>query len=94
MGKRTLFLSSSSFIASDYSANSNSVIGSSQLGMVVDENYILKSSDVIQVSATLELDLEKSVRIEADGTVTLPLINKVKVADITVSEAQELITQL
>ena len=47
-------LSSSSFIASDYSANSNSVIGSSQLGMVVDENYILKSSDVIQVSVFLE----------------------------------------
>ena len=59
--------------------------------MVVDENYILKSSDVIQVSVFLEPDLEKSVRIEADGTVTLPLINKVKVADITVSEAQELI---
>jgi len=49
---------------------------------------------VIQVSIFLEPDLEKSVWIEADGTVTLPLIKKVKIADLTVSDAQELITQL
>ena len=49
---------------------------------------------MIQISIFLEPDLEKSVRIEADGTVTLPLIKKVKVADLTVSDAQELITQL
>ena len=74
----------------------NQVMGasSSDFGIVVDENYILKPSDVIQVSIFLEPDLEKSVRIEADGTVTLPLIKKVKVADLTVSDAQELITQL
>ena len=42
-------------------------------GIVVDENYILKPSDVIQVSIFLEPDLEKSVRIEADGTVTLAI---------------------
>lgn len=66
----------------------------SDFGIVVDENYILKPSDVIQISVYLEPDLEKSVRIEADGTVSLPLIKKVKIADLTVSEAQELITQL
>tara|TARA_B100000035_G_C21007136_1_gene557828 strand:- start:588 stop:1286 length:699 start_codon:yes stop_codon:yes gene_type:complete len=72
----------------------NGIIGSSDFGIVVDENYILKPSDVIQISVYLEPDLEKSVRIEADGTVSLPLIKKVKVAGLTVSEAQDLITQL
>ena len=75
----------------NYSNNSNS---SSDFGIVVDENYVLQPSDVIQVSIFLEPDLEKSVRIEADGTVTLPLIKKVKVAGLTVSDTQELITQL
>ena len=75
----------------NYSNNSNS---SSDFGIVVDENYVLQPSDVIQVSIFLEPDLEKSVRIEADGTVTLPLIKKVKVAGMTVSDTQELITQL
>ena len=84
------------FLSSDYSGNFKSINGgsSADFGIVVDENYILKPSDVIQVSIFLEPDLEKSVRIEADGTVTLPLIKKVKVADLTVSDAQELITQL
>ena len=85
-----------SFSSSDYSDNYNSNKGTSSLdfGMVVDENYILQPSDVIQVSIFLEPDLEKSARIEADGTVTLPLIKKVKLANLTVSDAQELITQL
>ena len=82
------------YSSSEYSGNFNSSNGASDFGIVVDENYILQASDVIQVSIFLEPDLEKSVRIEADGTVTLPLIKKVKVADLTVSDAQELITQL
>jgi polysaccharide export outer membrane protein len=83
------------YSSSEYSGNySNNANASSGFGIAVDENYILQPSDVIQVSIFLEPDLEKSVRIEADGTVTLPLIKKVKVADLTVSEAQELITQL
>ena len=86
----------SAYSSSEYSGNFKSSNGasSSNFGIVVDENYILKPSDVIQVSIFLEPDLEKSVRIEADGTVTLPLIKKVKVADLTVSDTQELITQL
>ena len=84
------------YSSSEYSDNYNSNKGNSSLdfGMVVDENYILQPSDVIQVSIFLEPDLEKSARIEADGTVTLPLIKKVKLANLTVSDAQELITQL
>ena len=84
----------SSYSSSEYSGNFKSSNGASDFGIIVDENYILKPSDVIQVSIFLEPDLEKSVRIEADGTVTLPLIKKVKVADLSVSDAQELITQL
>lgn len=86
----------SNYATSDYLRSSNSTNGttSTNYGIVVDENYILQPSDVIQVSIFLEPDLEKSVRIEADGTVTLPLIKRVKVSGLTVSDAQELITQL
>jgi len=83
-------VSSSSDSGSNYLSSSSS----SDLGIIVGENYILKPSDVIQVSVYQEPDLDKSVRIEADGTVTLALVNKIKVSDLTVSEAQDLITQL
>jgi polysaccharide export outer membrane protein len=62
--------------------------------MVVGDNYVLKSSDVIQIEVYQEMDLDKSVRIEGDGTVALALIGKVKVAGMTVAEAQSLVTDL
>ncbi len=85
------FISSSNDFASP---RTNNTASASNFGVALDENYILKPSDVIQVSVFQELDLEKQVRIEADGTVSLPLVKKVKVSDFTVSEAQDLITQL
>lgn len=64
------------------------------IGMVVGENYILKPSDVVKVEVYKETDLNKTVRVEGDGTVALALIGKVKIANMTVAEAQSLITDL
>ena len=64
------------------------------VGIVVGENYILKPSDVISLEVFQELDLNKSVRIQGDGSVALALIGKVKVAGMTAGEAQALITDL
>ncbi|MBL6829604.1 MAG: polysaccharide export protein [Puniceicoccaceae bacterium] len=74
------------------SAGSSSAGGG--VGIVVGENYILKPSDVITVDVFQELDLNKSVRIQGDGSVALALIGKVKVAGMTAGEAQALITDL
>ena len=68
--------------------------GSTGIGIVVGENYILKPSDVISVEVYQEPDLEKSVRVEGDGSVALALVGKVKVAGMTVAEAQSLLTDL
>jgi len=86
--------STGSGISSGTTAPSGSYSGSAGVGMVVGENYVLKSSDVISVEVYQEDDLAKQARIEGDGTVTLALIGKVKVANMTVAEAQSLITDL
>ncbi len=78
---------------SSYSSGSGSS-GTSGVGIVVGENYVLKPSDVISVQVYQEKDLDKSVRIEGDGSVALALIGKVKVAGMTVAESQSLITDL
>ena len=54
-----------------YQANQGSNQAIPGYGIAVDGNYILKPSDVIQVSILLEPDLDKSVRIEADGGVVM-----------------------
>ena len=81
----------SSFSDQSYPNTSDGLTG---VGIVVGENYILKPSDVISIEVYQEPDLEKSVRVEGDGSVALALIGKVKVAGMTVAEAQSLITEL
>ena len=84
------------------SPSSSGLIGSAQssssvspgVGMTVDQNYILKASDVLEVNVYQEPDLQKQVRVEADGTVALALIGKVRVAGMTVAESQSLVTDL
>ena len=81
----------------DVSLNSGpaaSISSGGGIGIVVGENYILKPSDVITLEVFQELDLNKSVRIQGDGSVALALIGKVKVAGMTAGEAQALITDL
>jgi polysaccharide export outer membrane protein len=77
-----------------YSGGGYSGGGTSGIGVVVGDNYVLKPSDVIQVEVYQEADLDKSVRIEGDGTVALALIGKVKLDGMAVAEAQSLITDL
>ncbi|MBT62122.1 MAG: sugar transporter [Puniceicoccaceae bacterium] len=77
-----------------YSSGGNSSAGGGGVGIVVGENYVLKPSDVVSVEVYQEPDLEKSVRVEGDGSITLALVGKVKVAGMTVAEAQSLITDL
>lgn len=87
--------SSTSGDSSDNSGSfSPSGNSSSGVGIIVGENYVLKPSDVISVSVYKESDLNKTVRVEGDGSVALALIGKVKVAGMTVAEAQSLITDL
>lgn len=93
----TLSLSSAMFAQDNSAAGETASTGNSagnSVGAVVDSNYVLKASDVIQIEVYKEDDLEKQVRIEGDGTVSLALIGKVKVVDLTVSEAKNLITEL
>ena len=74
--------------------SSSSSSGGAAVGMVVGSNYVLKVSDVIELDVYQERDLNKSVRIEGDGTVSLALVGKVKLAGMTVGESKSLITDL
>lgn len=77
-----------------YSSGSSGSSSGGGVGIVVSENYILKPSDVISIEVFQEVDLNKSVRIQGDGSVALALIGKVKVAGMTAGEAQSLIIDL
>ncbi|QYY36827.1 polysaccharide biosynthesis/export family protein [Ruficoccus sp. ZRK36] len=60
---------------------------------VVAGNYILQPMDVIQVDVFQEPMLQVQSRLSADGTVSLPLIGEMPIGGMTVTDAQNLVTQ-
>jgi polysaccharide biosynthesis/export protein len=56
-------------------------------------DYVLGEGDLLSVRAYDLDDLNQRVRVENDGSVTLPLLNKVSVAGRTVSEVQSDLTK-
>jgi polysaccharide export outer membrane protein len=56
--------------------------------------YVLQPMDVVKVEVFQEPDMLREVRIAQDGSVTLPLINKVDLKGKTVEQAQDSIRQL
>jgi len=84
----------SSASSSGASSSSGGSTSSGGVGMIVGSNYVLKPSDVIEIDVYQEQDLNKTVRIEGDGTVSLALVGKIKVAGMTVAESKSLVTNL
>jgi len=57
-------------------------------------NYIIQPKDVILVEVFQEPELEREIRVAADGTVSLPLIGVVKIGGLSVVDAREKIEVL
>lgn len=57
-------------------------------------NYLIKPSDLLEIQIFQEPDLNKQVRVEADGTIVLPLVNRVAVGELSINEAQKRIEEL
>ncbi|HZP59379.1 MAG TPA: polysaccharide biosynthesis/export family protein [Opitutaceae bacterium] len=54
-------------------------------------SYTLTNTDKLRIAVFQEDDLSSIVRIDANGDVNLPLVGEVKVAGLTVSDAQKAI---
>lgn len=56
--------------------------------------YLIRPSDVLSIEVFQEPDLSRQIRVQGDGTIILPLIGKLKVADMSVGDAQARIEEL
>lgn len=54
--------------------------------------YIIGTGDVIEISVYDNPDLETLVRVDADGNIVMPLLGRVRVSDLTVSQVGRKIT--
>src|SRR5258708_6002002 len=60
---------------------------------VVPQGYIVGESDVIRVNVWKEPDVSQTVVVRTDGSISLPLINEVKVAGMTPMQIQVLVAE-
>lgn len=81
-------------IAQAQSAAGGSYGYADQTSRIAGYNYVVKPLDVLKVDVYNEPDLTTEVRVSADGSITLPLIKNIQVADSSVMTVQERITRL
>jgi polysaccharide export outer membrane protein len=60
---------------------------------VVPQGYIVGESDVIRVNVWKEPEVSQTVVVRTDGSISLPLINEVKVAGMTPMQIQNLVAE-
>jgi polysaccharide export outer membrane protein len=84
----------------DILEKSTSLTVSEYLALYPEENaavsdYRIGGYDVLSILVYEEKDLSReSVRVTAEGFITFPLIGQIKVADLTTTEVEKLISQL
>ena len=57
-------------------------------------SYVISANDLIRIVVYKEPDLETETRVDQDGTVSLPLVQTVKVGGRSIAEAREVVRQL
>lgn len=58
------------------------------------EVYVIGPQDSLSIIVTDEADLTNKYRVDTDGTITMPYLNRVPVAGLTLAEAQVKIAQM
>jgi len=55
-------------------------------------DYILQSGDLIDIKVFMETGMDRTLRISGSGTITFPLVGNVKIAEKSVAQAEEIIS--
>ena len=58
------------------------------------EVYVIGPQDQLSIIVTDEVDLTNKYRVDTDGTITMPYLNRVPVSGLTLAEAQVKIAQM
>lgn len=73
----------------------NKVVNSSAQDIAVElaalkesSDYLLQPGDLVEVQVYKEEDMNRTLRISSQGTIALPLIGNIKIADLNISQAE------
>jgi len=56
-------------------------------------NYKIQAGDLLEIAVFQEKDMDRAVRVSGNGTITFPLAGNLKLADLTVPEAESFLAE-
>ncbi|MDQ7773247.1 MAG: polysaccharide biosynthesis/export family protein [Elusimicrobiales bacterium] len=56
-------------------------------------NYKVQAGDLLEIAVFQEKDMARTVRVSGNGTITFPLAGNIKLADLSVPEAEAMLAQ-
>lgn len=56
-------------------------------------DYVLQAGDLVDIKVFMEPDMDRTLRISANGTVTFPLIGNVKIGGCSVAQAENILAE-
>ena len=74
--------------------NTNAIISNQQISKEIEnlknsQDYLIQPGDLVEIKVYKEDDMERTLRISTNGAITFPLIGNIKIAGLTVSEAEQ-----
>jgi protein involved in polysaccharide export with SLBB domain len=57
------------------------------------ESLHIQPGDILRISVRREPDISRSVSVRANGFITMPLVNEIKVAGLSVQQVQTLVVE-
>jgi protein involved in polysaccharide export with SLBB domain len=92
------FLSAALFLfGCPKAVKTGSVPGREELSKAIESmqgEYRISPQDILDISVYQEVDMAKTVRVSQDGYITYPFAGKLKVADLSVIQLEEKLTEI
>jgi polysaccharide export outer membrane protein len=63
------------------------------IGLAAEKVYHLGPGDIVEISVWKDPDLSRTVIVPPDGVISFPLINAIKVTNLTVADLNKAVTQ-
>ena len=57
-------------------------------------NYILQSGDLVEIKVFMENNMDRTLRISSNGTITFPLVGNIKIGGYSVYAAEEKVSEI
>ncbi len=74
--------------------NTNAIISNQQISKEIEnlknsQDYLIQAGDLVEIKVYKEEDMDRTLRVATNGSITFPLIGNIKIAGLTVSSAEQ-----